>query len=69
VQPIHYSLIYNFAVLMVMGALAWKLDQPLLLVVALLISQHALERFRSEAQDKEEDEAQPMGFLQDVDGR
>lgn len=70
-QPIHYSLIYNFCVLIVTGLLAWKFNQPWLVVIALLVAQHTMERFRSEHQDREQDqdESQPMGFLQDVDAR
>lgn len=64
-QPIHYSLIFNLAVLIVTGWLAYVFAQPLVVVVGLLVAQHVLGRFGDD--DDEEEESRPIGFTADVD--
>ena len=67
-QPITYSLILNAAALAICGFLALVFNQPLLIVVALVLQTHALERFQAaQQQDDEEDfPPQAMGFTADV---
>lgn len=65
-QPIHYSLIINLIALLVCAGLAWLFAAPWLVIVAMLMQTHALERFQSQREAQEEDEEdfpeQPMGF-------
>lgn len=67
-QPIHYSLIFNIITLAVCTALAWRFEQPMLVVLALVLSQHALARFSGDDDDDEgeDDEGSAMGFLANV---
>lgn len=44
-HPIHYSLLLNLVILAFAGALSWKMEQPLVFVVALLLANHSLGRF------------------------
>ncbi len=70
--PILRSLLINLAVLAVTGLLSWQFSQPLLVVVGLMLMQHEMARFaeKSNRDDDDDDEdAQPMGFLADVDAR
>lgn len=65
-QPIHYSLIINLAVLAVTGWLSFVFMQPLLVVVGLMLAQHEMARFKDEISE-EEDEGDPaIGFTADV---
>lgn len=65
-QPIHYSLIFNIIGALLAAGLAWQFQQPWLLVIVLMIQNHALELFRQEAPDPEFEEEQPMGFTADI---
>lgn len=64
-QPIIYSLILNLAMLAVCTALAFMMNSPWLVVVAMALQTHALDRFRGDKEEEEDDE-QPMGFTADV---
>lgn len=68
-QPIHYSLIVNLAVLIVTGLLSWQFSQPLLVVVGLMLMQHEMARFAEKVAEDEDDEGKPIGFLSDLDAR
>lgn len=64
-QPIHYSLILNLAVLIVLGALSYAFQQPLLVIVGLLLANHAIARFSNE--EAEDDDGEPaIGFNADI---
>lgn len=66
-QPITYSLVLNVLTFLVCSALAYYFNQPLLVVVALLMQSHALERFQDKGDDEDEDEDEPsMGFTAEV---
>lgn len=66
-QPITYSLILNLAVLAACTAMAIMMNIPWLIVIAMILQTHALERFRNEDPDvDDEDDDQPMGFTADV---
>lgn len=65
-QPIHYSLIFNVIALVVCTALAWRFEEPWLVIVALVLAQHTMARFQDDDDDEDDEKAQPMGFLQDV---
>lgn len=47
-HPIHYSLTINLVVMAIAGGLAYAFAQPLVFVLAVLLSNHALERFRND---------------------
>lgn len=64
-HPIHYSLIINLATLAVCGFLSLAFAQPLLIVFAVVMATHALDRFK-ETEEEEEFPEQPMGFTADV---
>jgi hypothetical protein len=66
VQPITYSLILNILALIVTGVLAWLFNQPMLVVVALVLQTHALNKFQESNDYPEEEAEQPMGFTADV---
>ena len=65
-QPITYSLIINFTTLVGAGVLAYLFAQPWLFMIAILLSTHALERFREEPPNEEPhseyDGSGEMGF-------
>lgn len=63
-HPIHYSLILNLAVLLITGFLSYVFEEPLLVVVALLLANHSMARFQND--DPDDEDNQPMGFLADV---
>jgi hypothetical protein len=67
-QPIHYSLIINLIALLICAGLAWLFAAPWLVIVAMLMQTHALERFQSQANHPDEDDypEQPMGFNADI---
>jgi hypothetical protein len=69
-QPISYSLIINVLTLALCGFLAYTFAQPWLVIVAVLIQTHALERFREaerDRQDMEEGDDEPaIGFTANV---
>lgn len=66
-QPITYSLVINLCVLAACTALAFMFNQPLLVVVALVLQTHALDRFRDEDPDKsDEEEESCIGFTANV---
>lgn len=64
-QPIHYSLIINLAVLAVTGWLSYVFTQPLLVVIGLMLAQHEMARFKEEDDDDEGDEP-VIGFQADI---
>jgi len=67
VHPIEYSLILNIVTLVVCGILAWTFAQPWLIIVAVVLQTHAIQRFGRESDENDEDdESQPMGFTADV---
>lgn len=80
-QPISYSLIFNFLCVAVMAALSWKFERPELVLLTILVLPHALERFRPDGADDDEQaqaiaearaerHATPsMGFLSDPESR
>jgi len=75
-QPVTYSLILNMAALAVTGALAYFFNEPLLVVVALVLQTHVMERFNNAGgvgahpdDEDDEDEDQPMGFTADIKGK
>lgn len=59
-HPIHYSLIINLVVMAIAGGLAWAFSQPLVFILAVILSNHALERFRNDppgaGRDSDDDE-------------
>lgn len=63
-QPIHYSLILNLAILAVTGWLSYVFMQPLLVVVGLMLAQHEMARFKDESAEAEEEPA--IGFTADI---
>ena len=69
-QPITYSLVINLATLAAVGVLAYTFAQPMLIILAIVLQSHALERFRDEQPQMmmpdEDDESQPMGFTADI---
>lgn len=66
-QPIHYSLILNLAVLAVTGWLSFVFTQPLLVVVGLMLAQHEMARFKDEIMEEDDDEGEPaIGFNADI---
>lgn len=66
-QPITYSLIFNTVGVLLAAALSYQFSVPWLFLVVLMIQNHALERFTEYTrQDKEDDDAQPMGFTADI---
>lgn len=65
-QPIHYSLVINAMILAAAGALAWVLREPLLLVIGLMVLQHAVGRFAPENQQPDGQGGPGMGFLADI---
>lgn len=66
-HPISYSLVLNILTLLVTGFLALAFNTPWLVLIAMLTQTHAIERFRPESKDEDdEDEPQPMGFTADV---
>lgn len=70
VHPIHYSLLLNLAVLALTGFLAYVFKEPMLVVVALLLTNHSLARFSDDRRDEEDDDDEDgepsMGFLSRV---
>ena len=46
--------------------LAYLFTAPWLVIFALMAQTHALNRFRDSRHDEEEEEAQPMGFTDNV---
>lgn len=63
-QPIHYSLIFNFLALMLTGLLAWEFEEPLLVIITLLVAQHTMARFSDD--DDDDDDEPGIGFMADV---
>lgn len=63
-QPIHYSFLFNLIVLGVFALLAWRFEQPLLVVVAFLVIEHVMARFpKGDDEDDEGDDGpRPIGF-------
>lgn len=61
-QPIHYSLIFNLLALMLTGFLAWEFEEPLLVIITLLVAQHTMARFS----DNDDDDEPGIGFMADV---
>lgn len=64
-QPIHYSLIFNVLALLLTGLLAWEFNEPMLVVVSLLVAQHTIARFNDQDDDDDDDEP-GIGFMADV---
>lgn len=60
-HPITYSLVMNVIVLAVAGGLAFAFAQPLVFILAILVSNHALERFRNDRDDDDDDLPGPPG--------
>lgn len=66
-QPIHYSLIINLAVLAVTGLLSYLLSQPLLVVIGMMLAQHEMARFKdSDREDEDEGEEPAIGFQANI---
>ena len=66
-QPITYSLLINMAGIIAASVLAWHFGEPLLLVLAVILQTHALDRNPPQGQDDSEDYPdQPMGFNADL---
>jgi hypothetical protein len=65
-QPITYSLIINLAVLLVAGALAWKMDNPYILIIAVILQTHAIQRFSKQEEEFEEEPSNAIGFSADI---
>lgn len=71
-QPIHYSLTFNLLALVICGLLSWQFNQPLLVIVALLVAQHTTARFEDrrpthlDDDDDDDDGGRPIGFTADV---
>lgn len=74
-HPIHYCLILNVLTLVGAGALAWAFAAPWVFIVAILLSNHAMQRFE---EDREEDEIEAVareyeggraGFVPDISNR
>lgn len=63
-QPIHYSLIFNFLALMLTGFMAWEFEEPLLVIITLLVAQHTMARFSDN--DDDDDDEPGIGFMADV---
>lgn len=60
-HPIHYSLILNLAILAVTGWLSYVFNQPLLVVIGLMLAQHTMAKFDDGEEDEEEEEP-AIGF-------
>lgn len=67
-QPITYSMILNILLLAVSGFLSIVFNQPLVFVIAVIMMSHALERFRDDADDGQDDNEQEpaIGFTANV---
>lgn len=67
-QPITYSFLINVVSIAAASVLAWHFGEPLLLVLAVILQTHALERFtaRQDDDDSEDYPDQPMGFSADL---
>ncbi len=63
-HPIHYSLILNIIILAVTGFIAYSFREPLV-VVALLLANHSMEKFQDgDDPDEDDDDDEPrIGFL------
>lgn len=66
-QPIHYSFVFNILALIVFALLSWFFKEPLLIVIALLLSQHNFARFGKGQHDDDDDDDDPsIGFTANV---
>ncbi|QFZ84601.1 hypothetical protein GFK26_18405 [Variovorax paradoxus] len=55
-HPIHYCLILNILTLAGAVGLAFAFSQPLVFIVAILLSNHAMQRFEQDREEGEIDE-------------
>lgn len=53
-QPIHYSLILNLAILAVLGWLSYAFASPLLIIIGLLLANHTIARFGKNDGDEDD---------------
>lgn len=68
-QPITYSFLINMAGISASCLLAWLFGEPLLLVLAIILQTHALDRNTQHDSDQDEPDDfpdQPMGFSADL---
>ena len=67
-HPIHYSMIMNVLILVICAGLSWRFDNPLLVVIALLVLQHTMAKFSDDDMEDEEESDEPrIGFTADID--
>lgn len=66
-HPINYSFVMNVLTLLVCAGLSVWLAQPLLVVIALVMQTHALERFNTQPNQPDQDDDEPcIGFNANV---
>jgi hypothetical protein len=68
-HPIDYSFRLNLLILLTCAALAWLMNQPLLLPLGFMVMQHMVARFSKDDDDDPGPPGAPFGFVpSDEDG-